>query len=146
MSCPEQIEVCDEPQIVECVTAIRGDSDLSGLLAAAIALSVARDRRPDMMVLEIGLPDRGGLAATPEVLAASPGTKVVLMLTVHDDLAYLRRAFDVGATGYLGREAADVELVQAIGQVVPAGSTCTPPWEQRCSPPTPAIQAVNISA
>ena len=39
------------------------------------------------------------------------------MLTVHDDVAYLRRAFDAGAAGYLVKEAADIELVQAVRQV-----------------------------
>ena len=39
------------------------------------------------------------------------------MLTVHDDVAYLRKAFDAGATGYLVKEAADVELVQAVRAV-----------------------------
>ena len=41
----------------------------------------------------------------------------MLVLTVHDDVAYLRRAFDAGAAGYLVKEAADVELIQAIRQV-----------------------------
>ncbi|MEO5678938.1 MAG: response regulator transcription factor, partial [Acidimicrobiales bacterium] len=54
--------------------------------------------------------------ATAEVLRASPATRV-LVLTVHDDIAYLRSAFAAGAAGYLVKEAADVELVQAVRQV-----------------------------
>src|SRR3546814_19343832 len=50
------------------------------------------------------------------VCAVSPATRV-LVLTVHDDVAYLRRAFDAGAAGYLVKDAADVELVQAVRQV-----------------------------
>jgi len=50
------------------------------------------------------------------VCKVSPTTRV-LVLTVHDDVAYLRQAFDAGAAGYLVKEAADIELVQAVRQV-----------------------------
>lgn len=80
------------------------------------AVTVARETQPDVFVMDIGLPDRNGIAATTEVCEVSPTTKV-LVLTVHDDVAYLRRAFDAGAAGYLVKEAADIELVQAVRQV-----------------------------
>ena len=83
---------------------------------AGEAVDVARDAQPDVFVMDLGLPDRNGIAATADVCKVSPGTRV-LVLTVHDDAAYLRRAFDAGATGYLVKEAADVELVQAVRQV-----------------------------
>lgn len=84
--------------------------------SAASAVELVGELRPNVLVLDVGLPDRSGIAATPDVLAASPDTRV-LILTVHDDVAYLRRAFDAGAAGYLLKEAADVELVQAVRQV-----------------------------
>ncbi|MDQ2826704.1 MAG: response regulator transcription factor [Actinomycetota bacterium] len=80
------------------------------------AVAVAGATRPDVFVMDIGLPDGSGISATAEVLAVSPATRV-LVLSVHDDVAYLRRAFEAGATGYLVKEAADVELVQAVRQV-----------------------------
>lgn len=80
------------------------------------AVAAARDTQPDVFVMDLGLPDRNGIAATGDVLEASPTTRV-LVLTVHDDVAYLRRAFDAGASGYLVKEAADIELVQAVRQV-----------------------------
>lgn len=80
------------------------------------AVAAARETQPDVFVMDVGLPDRSGIAATAEVCKVSPATRC-LMLTVHDDVAYLRRAFEAGAAGYLGKEAADVELVQAVGQV-----------------------------
>ena len=52
----------------------------------------------------------------PSCFWVSPNTRV-LVLTVHDDIAYLRQAFDAGAAGYLVKEAADVELVLAVRQV-----------------------------
>ena len=84
--------------------------------SAAEAVEVATSAQPDVFVMDLGLPDRSGIAATADVCAASPGTRV-LVLTVHDDIAYLRRAFEAGATGYLVKEAADIELVQAVRQV-----------------------------
>lgn len=84
--------------------------------SAAEAVEVARETQPDVFVMDLGLPDRSGIAATADVCATSPATRV-LVLTVHDDVAYLRRAFDAGAAGYLVKEAADVEMVQAVRQV-----------------------------
>ena len=80
------------------------------------AVAVAETCRPDVFVMDLGLPDGSGIAATNEVVRVSPATRV-LVLSVHDDIAYLRRAFEAGAVGYLVKEAADVELVQAVRQV-----------------------------
>ena len=80
------------------------------------AVAVAETCRPDVFVMDLGLPDGSGIAATNEVVRVSPATRV-LVLSVHDDVAYLRRAFEAGAVGYLVKEAADVELVQAVRQV-----------------------------
>ena len=83
---------------------------------AAEATALAHAERPDVFVMDLGLPDASGITATAEVRTASPATRV-LVLTVHDDVAYLRRAFEAGADGYLIKEAADIELVQAVRQV-----------------------------
>ena len=80
------------------------------------AVVLARAERPDVFVMDLGLPDGSGTTATAEVRKASPATRV-LVLTVHDDVAYLRRAFEAGADGYMVKEAADVELVRAVRQV-----------------------------
>src|SRR3546814_3072871 len=63
--------------------------------SAAEAVEVALSAQPDVFVMDLGLPDRNGIAATADVCSVSPGTRV-LVLTVHDDVAYLRRAFDAG--------------------------------------------------
>jgi DNA-binding NarL/FixJ family response regulator len=80
------------------------------------AIAMAADVHPDVLVMDVGLPDMSGIDATAKVLSASPGTRV-LVLSVHDDVAYLRGSFDAGAAGYLLKEAADVELVEAVRQV-----------------------------
>jgi DNA-binding NarL/FixJ family response regulator len=83
---------------------------------AAEVVALAATAHPDVVVMDLGLPDQNGIEATVEVLKVSSATRV-LVLTVHDDLAYLRRAFEAGAAGYLVKEAADTELIQAIRQV-----------------------------
>lgn len=80
------------------------------------AVALARSERPDVMIMDLGLPDTSGIEATRQVGEVSPQT-AILVLTVHDDVAYLRKAFDVGASGYLVKDVADVELVLAIRQV-----------------------------
>ena len=80
------------------------------------AVVVARAERPDVFVMDLGLPGTSGIDATRRIAEASPAT-AILVLTVHDDIAYLRKAFDAGARGYLVKDAADVELVLAIRQV-----------------------------
>jgi DNA-binding NarL/FixJ family response regulator len=77
------------------------------------AIALAAETHPDVFVMDLGLPDGNGITATAEIGRVSPDTRV-LVLTVHDDVAYLRGAFDAGAGGYLVKEAADLELVQAV--------------------------------
>lgn len=121
MADPIRVALCDDHGVVR--SGLRrildAEDDLSVVGEAASiaeAVELAADAQPDVFVMDIGLPDGSGVAGTADVLAVSPATRV-LMLTVHDDVAYLRRAFDAGAAGYLLKEAADVELVAAVRQV-----------------------------
>ena len=116
-----RIALCDDHAVVRSglrhILEAEADLEVVGEAgSAAEAVEVATSARPDVFVMDLGLPDRNGIAATADICAVSPETRV-LVLTVHDDVAYLRRAFDAGATGYLVKEAADVELVQAVRQV-----------------------------
>jgi len=79
-------------------------------LARAAALS------PDVVLLDITMPKTGGLEVLREMREACPRTRV-LVLTMHDDPGYLRQAIDAGASGYVLKRAADVELLTAIRTV-----------------------------
>ena len=92
---------------------------------AAAAVEVATAAQPDVFVMDLGLPDASGIVATARVREASPTTRVVV-LTVHDDVAYLRRAFEAGADGYLVKDAADVDLVHAVRIVAGGGQYVHP--------------------
>ena len=116
-----RVALCDDHAVVRSGLRriLEAEADLevvgeAGSVKEAVAL--AADSRPDVFVMDLGLPDGSGIHATAEVLRVSPATRV-LVLTVHDDIAYLRRAFEAGAVGYLVKEAADIELVLAVRQV-----------------------------
>ena len=116
-----RIALCDDHALVRngLRRILEAEGDLEVVAEAGTAeqaVAAALETQPDVFVIDVGLPDRSGIAATVDVCSVSPATRV-LVLTVHDDVAYLRRAFAAGAVGYLVKEAADVELVQAVRQV-----------------------------
>jgi two-component system, NarL family, response regulator NreC len=80
------------------------------------AIRKARLEKPDVVLLDVVMPGRSGLEAAGEVLQAAPKAKI-LVLSMEDDPSYVREAFSVGASGYLLKEAADSELVQAVKEV-----------------------------
>jgi DNA-binding NarL/FixJ family response regulator len=83
---------------------------------ARTAVFEARAMKPDVILMDVVLPDRSGLEATPDVLKEAPGSKV-LVLSMQDDPRYVKEAFAVGASGYVLKEAADSEVVAAVREV-----------------------------
>jgi two-component system response regulator NreC len=72
--------------------------------------------KPDVVLLDVVMPGKSGLEAAPEVIDASPQSKI-LVLSMQDDPSYVREAFSAGAHGYVLKEAADTELVHAVREV-----------------------------
>jgi two-component system response regulator NreC len=72
-----------------------------------------RGHHPEVLVLDLNMPGGSGLAALPKIRKESPGTQVVV-LTMQSEPAFAREAMRAGALGYVLKEAADDELVQAI--------------------------------
>ena len=79
------------------------------------ALDRARAVRPEVVVLDLNLKDGSGLDAIAELRAQ--GARVVV-LSMQDEAAYARKAFELGAQGYVIKDAADAELVDAIDVVL----------------------------
>ena len=80
------------------------------------ALFEAIELKPDVVLMDLVMPEAGGLESMPTLLQSVPDTRV-LVLSMQDDPRYVREAFAAGASGYLLKEAADVELVAAIRAV-----------------------------
>jgi DNA-binding NarL/FixJ family response regulator len=84
------------------------------------AVFEALDGRPDVVLMDLVMPEKGGIEGMPAVLQAVPETKV-LVLSMQDDPRYVRAAFEAGASGYVLKEAADTEVVTAIREVAAGG-------------------------
>ena len=69
--------------------------------------------KPDVVVLDLNMPGGSSLPAIPKMLSDSPKTSVVV-LTMQEDPAFAREALQAGALGYVLKEAADSELVEAV--------------------------------
>jgi DNA-binding NarL/FixJ family response regulator len=80
------------------------------------AVQTARETRPNVVLLDLTMPRVGGLKALDEMARHCSDIKV-LVLTMHDDPAYLRSALAAGAAGYLLKRAVDAELTAAIRAV-----------------------------
>jgi two-component system, NarL family, response regulator NreC len=80
------------------------------------AVETARETKPDVALLDLTMPRVGGMKALGEIVRDCRKTRV-LVLTMHDDPAYLRSALAAGASGYLLKRAVDAELIAAIRAV-----------------------------
>jgi DNA-binding NarL/FixJ family response regulator len=84
------------------------------------AILEARSLKPDVILMDVVMPDGNGLEVIPTLLRERPETKI-LVLSMQDDPRYVREAFAVGASGYVLKEAADVEVVAAVREVARGG-------------------------
>jgi two-component system response regulator NreC len=76
----------------------------------------ALSTKPDVVVMDIVMPGKSGIEGMPAVMQAVPDVKI-LVLSMQDDPRYVREAFEVGASGYVLKEAADTEVVGAVRAV-----------------------------
>jgi len=81
--------------------------------------------KPDVVVMDLSMPDLGGIEATAEILKANPDVKV-LILSMYSNPAYIRKAFEVGAKGYILKDAIEVDLTQAVMAVAQGGGYMSP--------------------
>ena len=80
---------------------------------AAEALASTTDLKPDVVLMDIGLPDKSGIEATQNIKARFPEVAIVA-LTIHEDEEYFFKMLDAGASGYVPKRAAPEELLTAI--------------------------------
>jgi len=80
------------------------------------ALQLVTQLKPDIVVMDIGMPGMDGIEATRHIREASEPTRV-LILTIHENEEYLLHVLKAGASGYIPKKAAAMELVNAIRAV-----------------------------
>jgi DNA-binding NarL/FixJ family response regulator len=96
----------------------------------ATAVREAQLTRPDVVLMDVRMPDLDGVEATRRIRAAVPATRV-LMLTMYDDDATVYTAMQAGAQGYLLKEAEQDEIVRAVRAVVAGEAIFGPGVAQR---------------
>jgi two-component system response regulator NreC len=89
------------------------------------AVRYVRGYKPAVLILDLNMPGRSSLEAIPDIQKASPDTEIVV-LTMQNELVFARRALQAGVRGYVLKEAADAELVQAVRSAA-AGDTYLQP-------------------
>ena len=80
------------------------------------AVFEAIEHKPDVVLLDVTMPGKSGIEGIPALLQAASAANV-LMLSMQDDPHYVRQAFEAGARGYVLKEAADTEVVDAVRAV-----------------------------
>jgi len=93
----------------------------NGLAAVELALQL----KPDVLIMDLSMPDMNGITAARKILEKEPGIKV-LTLSMHSDKRFVSRALREGVSGYILKECASADLVEAINTVV-SGKTYLSP-------------------
>jgi two-component system, NarL family, response regulator NreC len=83
----------------------------------ARALELTRELKPDLVIMDISMPDMTGIEATEIIKEELPGIKI-LALSVHSDRRFILRMFQAGASAYLRKDCASEELIIAIETVL----------------------------
>ncbi len=125
-----RVLIVDDHAVVRAglVMLINAEKDLEAVGEAGSARDAifeARSAKPDVVLMDVMMPQQGGIEVVPQLLKEHPETKV-LVLSMQDDPRYVREAFEAGASGYVLKEAADAELVAAIRDVAGGGQYVNP--------------------
>jgi DNA-binding NarL/FixJ family response regulator len=105
----------DEPDISVLGEAADGDE----------AVRLARQLRPQVVLMDCALPGTSGLVATRKILADSPSVSI-LMLSMHSEDTLVRQALEAGASGYILKNAVDLDLAAAVRKVAAGEKVLSP--------------------
>jgi DNA-binding NarL/FixJ family response regulator len=94
------------------------------------AIKLAKQFRPQVIIMDCALPGMNGLQATRQIIKDSPDT-AVLMLSMHSENTWVRQAIEAGAKGYVLKNALELELGAAIRKVAAGESVFDPKVEQK---------------
>ena len=119
-----RIVVCDDQpdfrELLSMVLTLESGVEVVGEAADGLeAIEAVRQHLPDLLLLDIAMPNMDGLEALPHIRKASPGTKVV-MVTAFGSESIRQRALDAGAAGFLEKGMDVTDLVSEITQICAA--------------------------
>jgi DNA-binding NarL/FixJ family response regulator len=110
--------------------------------SGAEAIALAESLRPDVILMDLRMPDVDGVTATERILAALPSTRIVVVTTYESDTDILR-AVEAGAAGYLLKDATRAELADAVRDAARGKTVLAPTVADRLvhfvRKPTPAV-------
>jgi DNA-binding NarL/FixJ family response regulator len=108
-----------------------GDLELIGeAQTGRQAVKMAVELRPDVVVMDVAMPQLNGLEATRQIRKAIPDARII-MLSAHSDDAYVEQAIDMGAAGYLFKQTSAHALAEAIREVHKGGTYFSPSIAKR---------------
>ena len=125
MNVPIRIVLADDHPIVLAglrnLIAAQSDFDLVGDAASGMAaLRLIRETRPDVAVVDISMPELNGILLARRLTEEMPSVRL-MVLTLHEDRAYLKQALDAGVRGYVLKRSAAENLIHAIRAVMTGG-------------------------
>ncbi|BBZ12676.1 response regulator [Mycobacterium branderi] len=130
---------------------INAETDLTVVGEAgtgAEAVAMAESLRPDVILMDLRMPDVDGVTATERILAALPNTRVLVVTTYESD-ADILRAVEAGAAGYLLKDASRAELAEAVRDAGRGKTVLAPSVADRLvrwvrQPASPALSAREV--
>lgn len=130
MNRPIKILLADDHQVVRmglaAIIAAENDMSLVGEASdGAEAVALTRKLTPDVVLMDLMMPQKDGASATAEILAANPDAKI-LVLTTFGESDEMKRAMEAGATGALIKDTPREELVAAIRKVADGQKVVSP--------------------
>jgi two-component system nitrate/nitrite response regulator NarL len=99
----------------------RGIAVIDAVGDSALGLRLARERTPDVVLLDLRMPGRGGIEILRDLRLANPGQRVAILTTSTDERDVLQ-AIQGGACGYLLKDMEPEELIAALGEIVSGGT------------------------
>ena len=121
MSMTKIVIIEDHPLVLEAVKHIFSNNEKMSVIGEAQsgekAVDLVRDLQPDVIILDITLPDISGLDLCPLFIEVAPQAKVVFF-TMHDQVSYVHRALSSGAMGYVLKSASVDCLMTAVDNVI----------------------------